>query len=83
MTRYFTETRTRKYLKGYECLSFARTLSNKNKKTIFDTATKTGLDNVKTVSKKVVHKTDEAPREFIGNRITDKIVKPKHELEQC
>ena len=38
---------------------------------------KTGLDNVKTASKKVVHKTAEASRELIGNKITENIVKPK------
>ena len=32
---------------------------------------------VKPVSKKVVHKAAEAIDEFIGNRIADKIVKPK------
>ena len=39
-----------------------------------NTATKTGLDALKTTFKKVVHK---AAEEFIGNTIADKIVKPK------
>ena len=42
-----------------------------------DTATKTGLDAAKTGSKKVVHKIAEATGELIGNKITNKIVKPK------
>ena len=48
MTQYSIEPRTRKYVKGYEFLSFAR----KYKKQLFDTR----LDAVKTASKKVVHK---------------------------
>ena len=39
-----------------------------------NTATKTGLDALKTTFKKVVHK---AAEECIGNTIADKIVKPK------
>ena len=42
-----------------------------------DTATKTELHGQKTVSKKVVHKVAEATGECIGNKIADKIVKPK------
>ena len=35
----------------------------------------TGLDALKTASKKVVHKPAAATGEFIGNKIADKIVK--------
>ena len=42
-----------------------------------ETATKTGLDVAKTASKKVVHKTAEATGVVTGNKIADKIVKPK------
>ena len=39
-----------------------------------DTATKTGIDAEKTASKRVVQKTAEATRDFIGNKIiADKI----------
>ena len=37
-----------------------------------------GPDVLKTVSNNTVHKAAEATGEFIGNKITDKIVKPKH-----
>ena len=37
----------------------------------------TGLDALKTPSKKVVHKTAEATGEFLGNKIVNKIVKTK------
>ena len=46
-------------------------------KKILDSATKTGLDAAKTASKKVVHKTVEATEELIGNKIDEKVVKPK------
>ena len=42
-----------------------------------DADTKTGLDALKTATKKVVYKVPEATREFIGNKTADKIVKPK------
>ena len=41
------------------------------------TATKTGPDSLKTASKKVINKAAEATGEFIRNKITDKIAKPK------
>ena len=58
-------------------MSFTKNISNKYGKQLLDTATKTGLDALKSASKKVVHKAAEAIGEFIGNNIADKIVKPK------
>ena len=49
-------------------------------KKLMDTATKTGIDVVKTDSKRVVPKTVEATGDLIGNKIDDKITsigKPK------
>ena len=46
MQQYSVEPRTRKYVKGYKFLSFSR----KYKKQLLDT----GLDSLKTASKKVV-----------------------------
>ena len=63
MRRYFIEPRTKKYVKGYEILLFVRTY----KKQLLDT----GLDSLKTASKKVVHKTGE----FIGSKIADAVYK--------
>ena len=63
MRRYSKEPRTTKYVKGYGFLSFAR----KYKRQLLDT----GLDAVKTTSKKVVHKVGE----FIGNKIADAVTK--------
>ena len=58
--RCFVEPRTIKYVKGYAFLSFARNLSNKYRKQLLDTATKTRIDALKTDSKKVVNKAVEA-----------------------
>ena len=63
MRRYSMEPRTRKYVKGYGFLSFAR----KYKKQLLGTE----LDYLKTASKKVVHKTGE----FLGKKIADAVTK--------
>ena len=63
MGLYSIEPRTRKYVKGYGFLSFAR----KYKKQLLDT----GLDSLKTTSKKVVHKSGE----FLGNKIANAVAK--------
>ena len=67
--RYSTQTKFRKYVKGYGFkrygfLSFARTFGDKYGKTLMDTATKTGIDAAKTASKQVVQKTAEATERF-------------------
>ena len=58
-------------------MSFGTNLSNNYRKKLFDAATKTGLDALKITSKKVTHKAAEATGEVIGNKIANKIVKPK------
>ena len=42
-----------------------------------DDVNETGLDALKTATKKVAHKVAEAKGEFIENKIANKIVKPK------
>ena len=71
--RYSTEPKSRKYIKGYRFLSFARKFGDKYGKKLMDTATKTGTDVAKTASKRVVQKTAEATRDLIGNKIADEI----------
>ena len=39
--------------------------------------TKTGLNSLNTVTKKIAHKAAETAGEFIVNKLTDKIVNPK------
>ena len=73
MTQYSIRPKTRKYVKGYGFLWFAK----KYRKQLLDT----GLDALKT-TKKVFHKVAEATGEFTGNRIADKIVKPKHVIDE-
>ena len=46
--RYSMEPRFRKYVKGYDFLSFVRKFGDKYGKTLMDTATKTGIDAAKT-----------------------------------
>ena len=47
-----------------------------------DTATRAVLDALKTGSKKVDHKAAEAKGEYIGNKISDKIVKGKPVIDE-
>ena len=77
MIRYSTKLRTRKYVKGYGFLSFARNLSNKCGKQLLETPTKAGLDALKTVSERVIHNTIEATGKVISTKIVYKILKPK------
>ena len=56
MMRYSTEPRFRKYVKGYGFLSFAKNFGNKYGKKLMDTATKTGMDATKIVSKELYEK---------------------------
>ena len=51
-----TEHKCRKYVKGYDFLSFARKFGKKKEKKLMNTATKTGIDAAKTASKRVVQK---------------------------
>ena len=71
--RYSTESKFRKYVKGYGFLSFARTFGDKYDKKLMNIATKTGIDAAKTASKRVVQKNAEAAGDLIGNKIADKI----------
>ena len=67
--RYSREPKYRKYVQGYDFLSFARKSGEKYGKKLMDTATKAELDAAKTASKRVVQKPAEATRDFIGNKI--------------
>ena len=78
--RYWTQSRFRKYVKGYGFFPFARNFGDKYCKKLMDTAIRTGIDAAKTTSKRVVQKTAEAAGDLIGNKIADKITsigKPK------
>ena len=69
MWRYSIEPRTGKYVKKYGLLSFAKKKKEKKHiKKIVDT----GLDSLKTASKKVVDKTGE----ILGNKMVDAVTGP-------
>ena len=71
--RYSIEAKYRKYVEGYDLLSFAKRLGDKYGKKLMNTATKIGIDVAKTTSKRVVQKTAETTGDLIGNKITEKI----------
>ena len=54
----------RKYVEWYGFLSFAKKLVGRYGKKTIDIATKTGIDDAKTASKKVVQKTAEDTRQL-------------------
>ena len=65
MACYSIEPKTRKYVKHYGFLSFARNLLNKYRKELLDPA----LDALKTAFKKVAHVAAEGTGKFIGNKL--------------
>ena len=78
--RYSIEPRERRYVKGYEFLSFARNLNNKFGQKLVDSAKKFAL---KIAGKRAIQKTAEATGDLVGNKIADKITsyskKPENE----
>ena len=76
--RYSIEPRDRIYVKGYGCLSFAKymgkSLSNKYRQKILDSAKKSTTDAIKIASKIAIQKTAEAIGDLFGNKIADKII---------
>ena len=77
MTRYSIKLETRKYVKGFEFLSFLMNLYTKYGQELLDAGTKIGLNPLLTTYKEVAHKADEVTGEFVGNKMADKIVKTK------
>ena len=71
--RYSIEPRDRVYVKGYGFMSFARSMSNKYRKKLVDTAKKSATDAIKTASKRAIQKTAGATGDLGGNKIADKI----------
>ena len=70
MVHYSMEPGTRKHVKEYRFLSFTRNFSKKYIKRLLDT----GLDSLKTASKKVFHETGK----FLGNKISDVVTNLHH-----
>ena len=82
MTRCTIEPRSKKYVKGYGLLSFESSLSNKYERQLLNAATKTGLNALRTATKKAGSKAAEAKGGFTGNKIANKIVKPKSPADE-
>ena len=61
-------------------MSFGRNLCKKYGKHLIDTATKAGLDALKTTSKKEAQKPAKATREFMGTKSLIKLCNPKLNL---
>ena len=82
--RYSIEPRDRIYVKGYRFLSFAKymgkSVSNKYRRKIIDSAKKSTADAIKAASKRVIQKTAEETRDLIGNKIADKITSVSTQL---
>ena len=54
--RYSIELRNRVYVKGYGFLSFAKNMSNKYSQKLFDSATQSKKDAIKTALKRAIQK---------------------------
>ena len=70
--RYSIEPGDRVYVKGSGFMSFARSMSNKYRKKLVDTAKKSAADAIKTASKRAIQKTAEETGDLVGNKIADK-----------
>ena len=68
---YSTETRDRRYVKGYRFLSFPRNIGKNIGKNISNKyrATKVATYAIKTASKRAVQKTAEATGDLVGNNM--------------
>ena len=66
--RYSTEPKYRKFVEGYNFVSFARKFGDKYDKILINTATKVEIDAAKTASKRVVQKIAEATGDLTGKK---------------
>ena len=81
---YSIEPKDRRYVTGYEFLSFAKHIgkkrSNKYSQKLVDSAKRSATDAIKTASKRAIQKTAEATGYFIGNKIAEKVANVSTEL---
>ena len=71
--RYSIEPRERRYVKGYNLMSFARTFSDKYSKSLMDKGIDVSKTFAKTAGKRILKKSAEATGDLIGHKIADKI----------
>ena len=94
--RYSVQPKDRIFVKGYGCLSFAKSMGQSIGKNIskyspgmldacqklLDYAKQSATDAFKTTSKRVIQKTAEATGDFIGNKIANKITRVSENSQQ-
>ena len=80
--RYLIEPRERRYVKGYEFLSFAKNIGKNITISIVKNllTMKSATDAIKTASKRAIQKTAESTGDLIGNKIADKTTSASMEL---
>ena len=66
--RYSTEPKYRKFVEGYNFLSYARKFGDEYDKILINTATKVGIDAAKTASKRAVQKIAQATGDLTGKK---------------
>ena len=71
--RYSIEPKERRFVKGYEFMSFARTFSDKYSKSLMDKGIDVSKKFAKTAGKNILKKTAKANGDLMGNKIADKI----------
>ena len=71
--RYSIEPRKRRYVKGYDFMSFARDFSNKYGKSLIDKGIDVSKNFAETAGKRILKKSAEAAGDLIGNKIADKV----------
>ena len=76
--RYSIEPRERRYVKGYDFLSFARNFNDKYGKSLRN-ASKTFT---KAAGKEILKETAKATGDLIGNKIADKITAKPHNKDE-
>ena len=78
------DPRYRRYEKGYEFLSFAKSfgknIRNKYCQKLVGSTKKSATDAIKTASKRAIQKTADATGDLIGNKTADKITSASREL---
>ena len=80
-TRYSTENKYRRYVKGYGFLFFMKNIgknidkniSSKYSQKLIDSTQTSAADAIETASKRTTQKTAEATGDLVGNKIVDKI----------
>ena len=71
--RYSIEPRQRRFVKGYDFVSFARNFSDRYSKSLMDKGIDVSKTFAKTAGKKILRETAKATGDLIGNKIADNI----------